>query len=410
MESNIIVTKTQLNATELSSHQLKSTTWKPEMLSGVKKALAEMKIRTTLLSIIMKHFHNPITVIKVLLKLDSLRRQVLGDHRLKKIAKIEGRHYWDLYTPGCPSPAFTRYIEGEINRLVPQNIGGNRFSNVFMAITKKCGLQCEHCYEWESLNKKETLDLDHLKEIVGELQRKGIGQIQFSGGEPLLRLDELCNIMESAHPTTEFWINTSGHKLTDANARKLRASGLKGATISLDHFNAYEHNRFRGNEKSYQWALSAIENAQRNNIVTGLSLCVTQNFTTKGNLMQYLELARTLGVSFIQVLEPRAVGHYKGRHVDLEPGQIKLLHEFYTEVNSSKKYRNYPIITYHGYHQRNVGCFGSGNRSFYIDTDGDMHACPFCQKKSGSASPTCFDASLQNLRNIGCHAFEVSDI
>ena len=34
-----------------------------------------------------------------------------------------------------------------------------------------------------------------------------------------------------------------------------------------------------------------------------------------------------------------------------------------------------------GYHQRRVGCF-SGSRSVYVDSAGDVHACPFCHTKS----------------------------
>ncbi len=33
------------------------------------------------------------------------------------------------------------------------------------------------------------------------------------------------------------------------------------------------------------------------------------------------------------------------------------------------------------YHQRRVGCF-SGSRSVYVDSVGDVHACPFCHTKS----------------------------
>ena len=45
------------------------------------------------------------------------------------------------------------------------------------------------------------------------------------------------------------------------------------------------------------------------------------------------------------------------------------------------KYKKYPILLYHGYHQRRVGCF-AGSRSVYIDSAGDVHSCPFCHTKS----------------------------
>ena len=38
-------------------------------------------------------------------------------------------------------------------------------------------------------------------------------------------------------------------------------------------------------------------------------------------------------------------------------------------------------MLYHGYHQNRIGCF-AGSRSIYIDSVGDVHACPFCHTKS----------------------------
>jgi MoaA/NifB/PqqE/SkfB family radical SAM enzyme len=81
------------------------------------------------------------------------------------------------------------------------------------------------------------------------------------------------------------------------------------------------------------------------------------------------------------VLEPRSLGHYANQTVALEEKHIKLLEETFTTVNHDPVYKNYPTLLYHGYHQRRVGCF-SGSRSVYIDSAGDVHACPFCHTKS----------------------------
>ena len=378
----------------------------PKLLIGYKKELAELNIRLELFKIVFKHFKNPITCFKVLNELDKLRRLVLGERRLKKIAKVNGQYYWDLYTPGCGSKAFRKYIEGEINRFKYIGSTANAYTNVFLAITKKCSLKCEHCYEWENLNKKENLQIDDLISIVQNLKEEGIGQIQFSGGEPLLRINDLLEIMKRSSSSIEYWINTSGHKLTASNSRLLKSNGLTGAVISLDHYDKDLHNKFRGNDKSFDWAIEGIKNAQDNNIVTALSICVTKAFISEENLMKYAELARELKVSMIQILEPRAVGHYKELNVNLEDKDLKLLEEFYLKLNYDKAYSAYPIITYHGYHQRRLGCFAGGNRSFYIDTDGDIHACPFCQQKMGSALPGQFKNSTEALSKRGCHAFK----
>jgi MoaA/NifB/PqqE/SkfB family radical SAM enzyme len=124
--------------------------------------------------------------------------------------------------------------------------------------------------------------------------------------------------------------------------------------------------------------------------------------------MTYAELARKMGVSFIQLLEPRATGHYSGREVGLNEVQLKMLDHFYHQMNFTRKYREYPIICYHGHYQRKVGCFGAGNRSVYVDTDGDFHACPFCRSKMGSVLTDDFEQKLAGLMEAGCHKFERS--
>jgi MoaA/NifB/PqqE/SkfB family radical SAM enzyme len=124
--------------------------------------------------------------------------------------------------------------------------------------------------------------------------------------------------------------------------------------------------------------------------------------------MNYADLAKNMGVSFIQLLEPRAVGHYEGQDVSLDPGHEKILEDFFLKMNYQRKYRKYPIIIYHGYYQRKTGCFGSGNRSLYVDTDGDLHACPFCQTKMGNALYDNLNDAIEQLVATGCHRYAAS--
>jgi MoaA/NifB/PqqE/SkfB family radical SAM enzyme len=94
-----------------------------------------------------------------------------------------------------------------------------------------------------------------------------------------------------------------------------------------------------------------------------------------------MDFAKDQGVQFVQVLEPRQIGHYASKEVLLDEEHIALLEKTFTQVNHLPLYRGHPTMLYHGYHQRRVGCF-SGSRSVYIDSAGDVHACPFCHTKS----------------------------
>jgi MoaA/NifB/PqqE/SkfB family radical SAM enzyme len=137
-----------------------------------------------------------------------------------------------------------------------------------------------------------------------------------------------------------------------------------------------------------------------------LSLCPTKEFISEENMMHYALLAKKLGAAFILIIEPRAVGHFAGQEVEITPSQVKILEDFYLRMNFDPAYSNMPPVSYHGYHQRRVGCFGSGNRYLYIDTDGDMHVCPFCRQKIGNILNSTIEDSMEIIQKEKCHKFK----
>lgn len=387
------------------SIKIQKTSKHQPLISGLRKEFIEILFRLTIIGIAIKCYNNPWNWFYVTKTLDKRRRQAIGQHRLHKLAHVDNRYYWGLYTPGWNGISFKRFIASEMNHIVPIKQKVNRFNSVYVAITKKCSLLCEHCYEWENLNKKDVLSANQLKSIIAKIQEKGVSQIHLSGGEPLLKVDLLVDILNSAKKETDFWVLTSGFKLTSDTAKKLKSAGLNGVMISLDHFDPEKHNHFRGFKDAFYWVENGVQNAIENQLVVALSLCATKEFTTPENLMSYSRLAKKMGVSFIQILEPRAVGHYNEKEVSLSTEQICHLENFYLKMNYKSKYKNFPLISYHGYHQRRLGCYAAGNRSFYVDTEGDINACPFCQKKTGNILHPNFEDSILKLQNSGCHQF-----
>ncbi|MFZ4401198.1 MAG: radical SAM protein [Bacteroidales bacterium] len=375
-------------------------------ISGFRKEFIHFLIQIYALGILSKHFKSPTKWVKIIKKINENQKKFQGEHRIKKFIKVDGRYFMDLYIPGWKSIAYKNFIEGEINRILPVNTQTNRFSNIFIAITKKCHLLCDHCFEWEALNGIESLSLSDLKIIVSKFQEKGTALIQFTGGEPMLRVEDMIDILKTAKKNTDFWVLTSGYNFTYDNAQKLKNAGLTGVVISLDHFDPEIHNIFRGNINSFRWVEEAVENSIKSKLVTALCICVSNSFISESNLFKYIELAKKMGVSFVQILEPKAVGHYLNKDVELTVDKIKLLEDFYLKLNFDKKYLEYPIISYHGYYQRRIGCFASANRNVYIDTDGDIHACPFCRTKMGSVLTGDIDKSINELQNNGCHSFK----
>jgi MoaA/NifB/PqqE/SkfB family radical SAM enzyme len=383
--------------------------YSPIVISKVQKARVRMGVFIQLFRIVFRKSGNVITAIKLIYGIKRKYESILGEPYLVKLAKVNDRHFWRLAAPGFPSKASQEMQTHEANRFFPNQQRTGLRSLIF-AITKKCPLNCQHCCEWHNLNKEEKLATSDIIRIIHKYQDYGTTQIMLSGGEPMLRINDIYTILNAAREGTDFWVITSGIGLNSARAQKLKDAGLTGVMVSLDHYDQDKHNSFRGYEKAYSSAIEAVINANAAGLVTTLSLCATKSFVTHDNLINYMELAKELGVSFVQILEPRATGRYQGADVALGDEQLELIEKVYLEYNSSKLFADYPIINYLGFHQRKVGCFGAGDRFFYIDTDGDAHVCPFCAHKIGSVIDSSAKDMIELLGQQSCDVFKKNTV
>src|SRR3546814_3029083 len=73
------------------------------------------------------------------------------------------------------------------------------------------------------------------------------------------RTDTLFPYTTLFRSESDVWIQTAGIGLSSEKARRLRDAGVAGLSLSLDHCDAAEHDRFRGLPGSF----TAIERAAR---------------------------------------------------------------------------------------------------------------------------------------------------
>jgi len=372
-------------------------------ITGFKQKIVRRLIWFNILITAFRLYKNPFITFKKVKELKALRNRYRNEQPLPKYVRTGKRYFVNFNTPGWPSAAFNRYIKHFLNRIGEQP--ADSIYTLVFAITKKCGFQCEHCCEWLNLNKPETLSRDNLLQIVQRFHRLGISQVQLSGGEPLNRLPDILHLLSNAPKGIDFWLYTTGYSLTQEKADTLKQYGLTGITVSLDHYIEEKHNTFRGVKDAYEKALAATQYARNAGLVTCFSICATKEFISEENLLGYINLSKQAGVAFIQVLEPRAVGHYAGKDVTISTGQQQLLEQFFEKFNYNPAYSHYPAIAYHGYTSRKFGCSGSGADYVYADTDGDIHNCPFCQQKLFSALDDSLPDRIRQMKAKGCTAF-----
>ncbi len=345
-------------------------------VKGPEKTLVWWAIKLRIFYFACVILRSPSKIRKTYKSMLQLRSNVWGGD-LKKLYKSGNKYYFNQYTPGWPSRAYDELIKSELRRKADPVNQKEQLSFVFLAITRKCPMRCEHCFEWDNLNQPESFTREDLISTIDLCQNQGVLQIHFSGGEPMVRIKELIGLIRHASKKSECWVLSSGFNVTDENARLLKNAGCTGMVISIDHYIPELHDLFRGKQGSFNMAVSALRSAREAGLLTSISVCATRAFLDGGHLLPFIHFAREQGVQYIQVLEPRSVGHYEGKNVLLENKHISLLEDSFQMINHDPQYTSFPTLLYHGYHQRRVGCF-SGSRSIYIDSAGDVHACPFC--------------------------------
>ena len=148
-------------------------------------------------------------------------------------------------------------------------------------LTKRCNLECAHCYIAAGPHESAAGELDTAAclEIVDQLLAVNPApMLILSGGEPLLRAD-LAEIAQyaSANGATVV-VGTNGTLLTDVRIAGLKNAGVSGVAVSVDSLRPSYHDNFRrgrGALADVQAALTRLTEARLDFII--------QTTVTKGN-------------------------------------------------------------------------------------------------------------------------------
>jgi cyclic pyranopterin phosphate synthase len=127
---------------------------------------------------------------------------------------------------------------------------GRRAVDLRVSLTDRCNLRCSYCMPAEGLpwlrNDKLLTPDETLRLIRVAVERLGVTDVRFTGGEPLLRRDleevvagTAALIGSAGRPSIA--VTTNGIGL-DRRAEGLRLAGLDRVTVSLD---TLDHERFK---------------------------------------------------------------------------------------------------------------------------------------------------------------------
>ncbi|MBF0542271.1 MAG: radical SAM protein [Nitrospirae bacterium] len=164
-------------------------------------------------------------------------------------------------------------------------------------ITRRCNLSCIHC---RSSSKKEMNDhpdfsLNEAKRIIDDIASYAAPVMVLSGGEPLLRSDVFEIAKYGTDKGFRMCMATNGALVTDETCVKIKESGIKIVSLSLDGASSAIHDNFRSQDGAFDGCINAANKFKTH----GIEFIINSSFTKRnqGEIPKIYKLAKELGAT-----------------------------------------------------------------------------------------------------------------
>jgi len=169
-------------------------------------------------------------------------------------------------------------------------------------LTQRCNLECAHCYmsAFAGADTRGELTTDECRRVLDEIAQVNPNVfLILTGGEPLLRRDlwEIAAYAAEKRFTTV--LGTNGVLLGDREARRMRAHGVLGASISLDSTDRVKHDAFRHLPGAWDGAVRATRVLSDAGLDFSLHMSVTD--WNVGEIPAMIDLAKELGAKVLNL-------------------------------------------------------------------------------------------------------------
>jgi radical SAM protein with 4Fe4S-binding SPASM domain len=170
-------------------------------------------------------------------------------------------------------------------------------------ITRRCNINCAHCYldaAFRTGEQADELSTEECFRVIDQIEEVNPSALLIlTGGEPLLRKDLFEIVRYASQKKFMVVVGTNGTMLNDRLAQKMMEAGVKGVSISIHSAKPEAHDHFTRVPRSWQNTIRGAEVLKRNNIEF-----VIQTSTMPWNydeIPEVVDLAYNLGARFFNL-------------------------------------------------------------------------------------------------------------
>ena len=260
---------------------------------------------------------------------------------------------------------------------------------ILMDPTSACNLKCTGCWAAE-YKKTDSMSFDTLDRIINEGKEIGIYMYIFSGGEPLVRKDDLIKLAEK-HNDCSFLSFTNATLVDEAFAKKLGELGNFGLAISVEGFEK-ETDMRRGNG-TFQKVMHAMDLLKKEGVVFGFSTCYHKYNTDAVGSEEYLDLMIDKGCTFGWYFTYIPIGKDAVTDLIATPEQREYM---YYQVRKFRTEKPIFVMDFWNDGEYVNGCIAGGKNYLHINSNGDVEPCAFIHYSNVNIKDVSLIEALQS--------------
>lgn len=235
--------------------------------------------------------------------------------------------------------------------------------------TTACNLKCIGCWAAD-YGRKCELSYEKMDEILSEAKKLGVQDISLTGGEPLMRKDDLLKLF-AKHKFT-FTIYSNGTLVDDKFARDIARLGNVTLLMSIEGFR--EKTDFRRGKGTFDKVIAGMDNLRNHDIGFGFSICYHSKNYEEVCSDEFLDFLREKGAWFGWMLNYMPLGKDADTSLCLNAIQRRYVKD---KVEAYSKKHDFTIVDFSNMGHMDFGCVAAANEFLHINANGDVEPCAF---------------------------------
>ena len=241
---------------------------------------------------------------------------------------------------------------------------------ILMDPTSACNLECKGCWAAQ-YGHKHNLSYETLDSICWQGKELGTYFYIFSGGEPLVRKDDIIRLCE-AHQDCYFFAFTNGTLVDDELCREMLRVGNFALAFSIE--GDEEATDMRRGKGAYRKVIEAMDRMREHRLLFGYSTCYHRYNTESVASDEFVDEMIARGCRFAWNFTYMPVGKDADVNLLATPEQRAYMYRRIREIRATK-----PIFAMDFWNDGEFsnGCIAGGRCYLHINANGDVEPCAF---------------------------------